>query len=159
MRSVGHVTYRIPSAGPSRGGEAKTSSGHPTCFYYLSPPCIFLVQPCSSAVTKHRSSKQASTHAGSAAIVGAGVVPFALGNDSGGSIRVPAACCGAVGLFSTHSRIPSQNGTKHYKSTTTSDGPIAGTAADAALVYALMAARSSETTGTVACLCFSGFPF
>lgn len=81
--------------------------------------------------------------AGSAALVGCGIVPFALGNDAGGSIRVPASCCGAVGLFPTHSRVPSQAGAKHYKTTVMSDGPIAGTAADAALVYAVMAARPS----------------
>jgi hypothetical protein len=89
--------------------------------------------------------------AGSAAIVGAGVVPFALGNDAGGSIRVPASYCGAVGLFPTHSRVPSQSGTKHYKTTTMSDGPIAGTAVDAAMVYACIAARCSDSQGVCVC--------
>jgi Asp-tRNA(Asn)/Glu-tRNA(Gln) amidotransferase A subunit family amidase len=80
------------------------------------------------------------------------VVPFALGNDAGGSIRVPSSCCGAVGLFPTHTRIPSQTGTKHYKSTTLSDGPIAGTALDAALVYACIAGRTSgDSPGVCAC--------
>ena len=40
-------------------------------------------------------------NAGSAAVVGAGLVPFALGTDGGGSIRVPAALCGAVGFMPT----------------------------------------------------------
>ena len=56
---------------------------------------------------------------------------------------MPAACCGVIGLFPTHSRVPPQTGSRHFKTTVMSDGPIAGTAADAALVYAVMAARTS----------------
>ena len=66
--------------------------------------------------------------------VAAGLVPTALGTDTGGSVRVPAALCGIVGLKTTVGRV-SRAGVYPLSWTLDSVGPITRSVEDAALVY------------------------
>ena len=74
---------------------------------------------------------------GSASAVAAGVAPAALGTDTGGSVRVPAALCGIVGLKVTHGRIP-LTGVFPLAGTLDTVGPLAITTGDARLLYEAM---------------------
>ncbi len=76
---------------------------------------------------------------GEAAAIAAGLSPLGVGSDLGGSIRIPAAHCGVVGLKPTHGRVPL---TGHWPETIhrfMHVGPLARNVADAALALAVLA--------------------
>jgi Asp-tRNA(Asn)/Glu-tRNA(Gln) amidotransferase A subunit family amidase len=75
---------------------------------------------------------------GSGAAVGAGLVPFALGNDTGGSVRTPAALCGCAALIASYHRITVQGPCSCVHSAGQT-GPLASCIRDVALVYSAIA--------------------
>ncbi|HEY7290238.1 MAG TPA: Asp-tRNA(Asn)/Glu-tRNA(Gln) amidotransferase subunit GatA [Vicinamibacterales bacterium] len=79
---------------------------------------------------------------GSAASVAARVAPLALGSDTGGSIRQPAAMCGVVGVKPTYGRV-SRFGLLAYGSSLDQIGPIATTSADAAIALGVLAGHDT----------------
>jgi 2-dehydropantoate 2-reductase len=80
---------------------------------------------------------------GSAALVAAGACEYALGTDTGGSIRIPAAYCGIVGLKPTYGLVPTE-GVFPLSRTLDHVGPLTRTAAQAATLLGAMAGRRYE---------------
>ncbi|WP_161958574.1 amidase [Ornithinimicrobium cavernae] len=79
---------------------------------------------------------------GSAAAVAAGMVPFAVASDGGGSTRIPSALCGLVGILPSRGTVPRGGfiGTRRFSSS----GPVTTTVDDAAAVLAVMAGPSDS---------------
>jgi aspartyl-tRNA(Asn)/glutamyl-tRNA(Gln) amidotransferase subunit A len=85
---------------------------------------------------------------GSAAAVTAGLAPWALGSDTGGSIKQPSALCGNVGLRPTYGTV-SRYGVVAFASSLDQVGPVAKTVRDCALLYSIIAGRDSCDSTTV----------
>lgn len=80
---------------------------------------------------------------GAAAAVASGMVPLAHGNDGFGSVRIPAACCGLIGLKPGRDVIPARLGADDWCGMA-ENGLFATTVADAALGFAVLAGRRPE---------------
>lgn len=78
---------------------------------------------------------------GSGVVVAAGLVPAAIGTDTGGSVRIPAALCGVVGLRPTVGRV-SGTGIAPISLTRDTAGPIARSVADCALLDSVLSGAS-----------------
>ncbi|MDE6516957.1 MAG: Asp-tRNA(Asn)/Glu-tRNA(Gln) amidotransferase subunit GatA, partial [Acetatifactor sp.] len=80
---------------------------------------------------------------GSAAAVAAGECFFALGSDTGGSIRQPAGCCGVVGMKPTYGTV-SRYGLVAYGSSLDQIGPLTGNVTDCAAVLEAIASQDTK---------------
>lgn len=87
-----------------------------------------------------RSKVSGGSSSGSAAVVSAGLCPVALGVDGGGSVRMPAALCGVVGLKPTFGRVP-HSGVVPLNWTVGMVGILSATVEDALIVYAALSGQ------------------
>jgi aspartyl-tRNA(Asn)/glutamyl-tRNA(Gln) amidotransferase subunit A len=85
---------------------------------------------------------------GSAAAVSAGLAPWALGSDTGGSIKQPSALCGNVGLRPTYGTV-SRYGVVAFASSLDQVGPVAKNVRDCAFLYSVIAGRDPNDSTTV----------
>jgi amidase len=129
------VTLSIEGAGMVSLGKTNTPE--------FGSPCYTEPDVAPPAVTPWDRTRMAGgSSGGAAAAVAAGLVPVAQGSDGGGSIRIPASCCGLVGLKPTRGRI---SGWPMYGEVTglATAGSLARTVRDAAVLLDVLAGRRS----------------
>jgi amidase len=105
--------------------------------------CVYGTTDSTFGITRNpwdRTRTPGGSSGGSAAAVAAGAVPIAHGNDGMGSIRIPAACCGLVGIKPGRDVVPSDLGNGSWFGMA-ENGPLATTVADAALALSVLADR------------------
>lgn len=127
------VTLAIEAAGLVSIGKTSTPE--------FGSPCYTEPEGRPPAVTPWDRTRMAGgSSGGAAAAVAAGLVPVAQGSDGGGSIRIPASCCGLVGLKPTRGRI---SGSPTYGDPVglATSGSIARTVRDAAALLDVLAGR------------------
>jgi amidase len=128
------VVLRIERAGLVSLGKTNTPE--------FGSPCYTEPDVAPPAVTPWDTTRMAGgSSGGAAAAVAGGLVAVAQGSDGGGSIRIPASCCGLVGLKPTRGRI---SGSPMYGEITglATPGPLARTVRDAAAMLDVMAGRA-----------------
>jgi len=127
------VTLSVEAAGLVSLGKTSTPE--------FGSPCYTEPDGLPPAVTPWDRTRMAGgSSGGAAAAVAAGLVPLAQGSDGGGSIRIPASCCGLVGLKPTRGRI---SGFPMYGDVTglATAGTLARTVRDAAAMLDVLAGR------------------
>ncbi len=127
------VTLSLEAAGMVSLGKTNTPE--------FGSPCYTEPDVAPPAVTPWDRTRMAGgSSGGAAAAVAAGLVPLAQGSDGGGSIRIPASCCGLVGLKPTRGRI---SGFPMYGEVTglATAGALARTVRDAAALLDVLAGR------------------
>ncbi|MBO9520106.1 MAG: amidase [Nocardioidaceae bacterium] len=128
------VVLRMERAGLLSLGKTNTPE--------FGSPCYTEPDVAPPAVTPWDTSRMAGgSSGGAAAAVAGGLVAVAQGSDGGGSIRIPASCCGLVGLKPTRGRI---SGSPMYGEVTglATAGPLARTVRDAAAFLDVLAGRA-----------------
>jgi aspartyl-tRNA(Asn)/glutamyl-tRNA(Gln) amidotransferase subunit A len=131
------VVARLRAAGAVVVGKTRT---HEFAYGVLTPGTVNPWDPARIA---------GGSSGGSAAAVAAGMVPGAVGSDTAGSIRIPAACCGVVGFKPTWGAVPA-GGVWPLAWSCDHVGPIAGDVADAALLFSVMAGHPPPTAKAAA---------
>lgn len=103
--------------------------------------CIWGATDSTFGITRNPWNRQRTpggSSGGSAAAVASGAVPIAHGNDGMGSIRIPSACCGLVGLKPGRGMVPVGEAQTSWGGMS-ENGPLATTVEDAALMFSVMA--------------------